>query len=47
MAMEVSRAEDYLMTLDFDTVYDASFVDFVNEIIKNNIKTVSSIIIYV
>ena len=38
MAMEVSRAEDYLMTLDFDTVYDASFVDFVNEIIKKQYK---------
>ena len=38
MAMEASGAEDYFMTLDFDTVYDASFVDFVNEIIKKQYK---------
>ena len=38
MAMEVSRPDDYLMTLDFDTVYDVSFVDFVNEIIKKQYK---------
>ena len=38
MAMEVSSPNDYLMTLDFDTVYDVSFVDFVNEIIKKQYK---------
>ncbi len=38
MAMKVSSAEDYLMTMDFDTVYDVSFVDFVNEIIKKQYK---------
>ena len=38
MAMNVSNADDYLMTLDFDIVYDVSFVEFVNEIIKKRYK---------
>ena len=34
MAMKMANFDDYLMTMDFDTIYDISFVNFVNEIIK-------------
>ena len=38
MAMKMANFDDYLMTMDFDTIYDISFVNFVNEIIKKQYK---------
>ncbi|AAT42886.1 glycosyltransferase [Picrophilus oshimae] len=34
MAMVIARDDDYLMTMDFDTIYGDDFTEYVNEIIK-------------
>lgn len=41
MAMEVSTSDDYLMTIDFDTVYDISLVNLINAIIIKQYKNCS------
>lgn len=38
MAMEVANSDDYLMTMDFDTIYDISLTNLINEIIKKQYK---------
>ncbi|SMD30799.1 hypothetical protein [Picrophilus oshimae] len=34
MEMVIARDDDYLMTMDFDTIYGDDFTEYVNEIIK-------------
>jgi glycosyltransferase involved in cell wall biosynthesis len=37
-AIKVSTMDDYLMTIDFDTIYFQYFINFINEIIKEKYK---------
>ena len=44
MAMSFAKEDDYLMTIDFDTIYEKNFDEYVNEIIKKPRKTLFSIV---